>query len=191
MYSRGFGTLSTFGGSRARSASFLGFCTIAARWNSSRAQERPSEPQPFTVRFLDALDVLNERFRRQLLSAISRTSEHFHVFSPPLCGSRLKLIDASGRSRLICQPSSRRENPPYGMMGEDRGNVRHHSKPGPRLDPTRPKLGDQRTATRSRRSQAQGRLDRAVGPWIWLGRRCRREFFQVSTPHPSSDAHRR
>ena len=47
MYSRGFGTLSTFGGSWARSASFLGFWAIAARWNSSRAQERPSEPQPF------------------------------------------------------------------------------------------------------------------------------------------------
>ena len=30
----------------------------------------------------------------------------------------------SGRSRLICQPSSRTgENPPYGMIGEDRGNV--------------------------------------------------------------------
>jgi hypothetical protein len=33
-------------------------------------------------------------------------------------GSRLKLIDVSGRSRLINQPSSRiGENPPYGMIG--------------------------------------------------------------------------
>src|SRR3984893_11965081 len=33
-------------------------------------------------------------------------------------GSRLKLIDASGRSRLICQPFSRNgENSPYGMLG--------------------------------------------------------------------------
>ena len=34
----------------------------------------------FTVRFLIALDVLND-LARQLLSAIIRTSEHFHVFS--------------------------------------------------------------------------------------------------------------
>jgi hypothetical protein len=33
-------------------------------------------------------------------------------------GSRLKPFDASGRHRLICQPSSRTgENPPYGMIG--------------------------------------------------------------------------
>jgi hypothetical protein len=33
-------------------------------------------------------------------------------------GSRLKLIDASGRSRLIRQPFSRNgENSPYGMLG--------------------------------------------------------------------------
>src|ERR1019366_2068704 len=33
-------------------------------------------------------------------------------------GSRLKLNDVPGRSRLICQPSSRTgENPPYGMIG--------------------------------------------------------------------------
>src|ERR1700675_1559999 len=33
-------------------------------------------------------------------------------------GSRLKLIDASGKSHLICQPFSRNgENPPYGMLG--------------------------------------------------------------------------
>jgi hypothetical protein len=140
MYSRGFGTLSTFGGSRARSASFLGFCTIAARWNSSRAQERPSEPQPFTVRFLDALDVLNERFRRQLLSAISRTSEHFHVFSPPLCGSRLKLIDASGRSRLICQPSSRTGEKRYWLEADLCGKRR--KAPGSsRASPVLPLIG--------------------------------------------------
>ncbi len=32
--------------------------------------------------FLDAFDLLND-FASQLLSAISRTSEHLHVFSPP------------------------------------------------------------------------------------------------------------
>jgi hypothetical protein len=33
-------------------------------------------------------------------------------------GSRLKPVDASGRHRLTCQPSSRTgENPPYGMIG--------------------------------------------------------------------------
>jgi hypothetical protein len=39
-------------------------------------------------------------------------------------GSRLKLIDASGRSRLTRQPFSRNgENSPYGMLGGGRGNV--------------------------------------------------------------------
>jgi hypothetical protein len=52
-------------------------------------------------------------------------------------GSRLKLIDVLGRSRLISQPSSRTgENPPYGMIGGS-WKRRHHSKPGPRQDPTR------------------------------------------------------
>jgi hypothetical protein len=33
-------------------------------------------------------------------------------------GRRLKPVDASGRHRLTCQPSSRTgENPPYGMIG--------------------------------------------------------------------------
>ena len=33
-------------------------------------------------------------------------------------GSRLKPVDAMGRHRLTCQPSSRTgENPPYGMIG--------------------------------------------------------------------------
>src|SRR4051795_11891384 len=42
-----------------------------------------------------------------------------------------------GRPRLTGQPSSRTgENPPYGMSGGSRKR-RHHSKPGPRLDPTR------------------------------------------------------
>ena len=37
---------------------------------------------------------------------------------PVYAGSRLKLIDVSGRSRLIRQPSSRNgENPPCGMIG--------------------------------------------------------------------------
>jgi hypothetical protein len=43
---------------------------------------------------------------------------------PAYAGSRLKLSDAPGRSRLIRQPSSRTgENPPYGMIGGDRGDV--------------------------------------------------------------------
>ena len=40
------------------------------------------------------------------------------IVRPAHAGSRLKLIDAPGRSRLIRQPSSRTgENPPYGMIG--------------------------------------------------------------------------
>src|SRR5882757_3674873 len=50
-------------------------------------------------------------------------------------GSRLKRPGHPGRHHLKCQPSSRiGENPPYGR--------RHHAKPGPRLDPTRPEAGD-------------------------------------------------
>src|ERR1700730_9198107 len=52
-------------------------------------------------------------------------------------GSRLELSDALGRRRPKRHPSSRTgENPPYGMMGGSRRR-RHHSKPGPCLDPTR------------------------------------------------------
>src|SRR6202045_1127189 len=53
-------------------------------------------------------------------------------------GSRLKLMDASGRSRLICQPSSRTgENPPYGMIGRiEETSASFEARSG--LDPTRP-----------------------------------------------------
>src|SRR5215469_12341095 len=52
-------------------------------------------------------------------------------------GSRLKLSGALGRRRPKCHSSSRTgENPPYGMIGGSRRR-RHHSKPRPRLDPTR------------------------------------------------------
>src|SRR3981189_1169222 len=55
-------------------------------------------------------------------------------------GSRLKRAWKSGRRHLKSLPSSRTgENPPYGMIGGSRKR-RHHSKPGPRLDPTRPRL---------------------------------------------------
>src|SRR5215472_574969 len=56
---------------------------------------------------------------------------------PSHAGSRLTLTDVLGRRRPKCHPSSRTgENPPYGMIGGSRRR-RHHSKPGPRLDPTR------------------------------------------------------
>src|SRR5215831_6575966 len=56
---------------------------------------------------------------------------------PAHAGSRLKLSDALGRRRPKCHPSSRTgENPPYGMIGGSRRR-RHHSKPGPLVDPTR------------------------------------------------------
>src|SRR6266481_52859 len=54
-------------------------------------------------------------------------------------GSRLKRAWKSGRRHLKSLPSSRTgENPPYGMIGGGSRKRRHHSKPGPRLDPTRP-----------------------------------------------------
>ena len=55
-------------------------------------------------------------------------------------------MDVSGRSRLICQPSSRtEENSPYGMSGgivETAASLEARLAPrsyptGPRLDPTR------------------------------------------------------
>src|SRR5215813_4417999 len=52
-------------------------------------------------------------------------------------GSRLKLHDVPGRSRLTRQPSSRNgENPPCGMIG-GRWKRRHHSKSATRHRPTR------------------------------------------------------
>src|SRR6516165_418341 len=43
---------------------------------------------------------------------------------PAHAGSRLKLTDALGRRRSKCHPSSRTgENPPYGMIRGDRGDV--------------------------------------------------------------------
>jgi RNA-directed DNA polymerase len=70
-----------------------------------------SSPRPDTVRDYRCDHEAHEG-RRQT----DRRSAH--------AGSRLKLIDVPGRSRLIRQPSSRiGENPPYGMIGGDRGNV--------------------------------------------------------------------
>src|ERR1700727_1877199 len=53
-------------------------------------------------------------------------------------GSRLKLIGASGRSRLICQPSSRTgENPPYGMIGRvEETSASFEARSAPRSHPT-------------------------------------------------------
>ena len=51
----------------------------------------------FTVRFLVASDVLND-LARQLLSAIIRTSEHFHVFSPPPRLS-VRMFGSDGKKR--------------------------------------------------------------------------------------------
>ena len=55
-----------------------------------------------------------------------------------VCRGRLKLIDASGRSRLICQPSSRTgENPPYGMIGRiEETSASFEARSAPRSHPT-------------------------------------------------------
>src|SRR5665811_117740 len=54
-------------------------------------------------------------------------------------GSRLKLSDAPGRSRLICQPSSRTgENPPYGMIGGiEETSASFEARSAPRSYPTK------------------------------------------------------
>ena len=53
-------------------------------------------------------------------------------------GSRLKLIDTPGRSRLIRQPSSRTgENPPYGMIGGiEETSASFEARSAPRSYPT-------------------------------------------------------
>jgi hypothetical protein len=57
-------------------------------------------------------------------------------------GSRLKLIDVSGRSRLICQPSSRtEENSPYGMIGGIEETLGMRFPGAPRPYPTGITLG--------------------------------------------------
>ena len=57
-------------------------------------------------------------------------------------GSRLKLIDASGRSRLIRQPFSRNgENSPYGMLGGIvETSASFEARSAPRSYPTDPFL---------------------------------------------------
>ncbi len=57
---------------------------------------------------------------------------------PVHVGSRLKLIDAPGRSRLIRQPSSRTgEKPPYGMLGGiEETSASFEARSAPRSHPT-------------------------------------------------------
>ena len=53
-------------------------------------------------------------------------------------GSRLKLVDSSGRRHLICQPSSRtEENSPYGMIGGiEETSASFEARSAPRSYPT-------------------------------------------------------
>src|SRR5450759_4338255 len=57
---------------------------------------------------------------------------------PAHAGSRLKLIDVPGRSRLVRQPSSRTgENPPYGMIGGiEETSASFEARSAPRSYPT-------------------------------------------------------
>ena len=66
-------------------------------------------------------------------------------------GSRLKLIDASGRSRLIRQPFSRNgENSPYGMLGGIvETSASFEARSAPRSYPTRPQYARLRHALRA------------------------------------------
>ena len=67
-------------------------------------------------------------------------------------------MDASGRSRLICQPSSRTgENPPYGMIGRiEETSASFEARSAPRSHPTTTDLdipdprGSQRFVSRAR-----------------------------------------
>src|ERR1700757_3031023 len=67
-----------------------------------------------------------------------RDSEAETVRRSAHAGSRLKLIDAPGRSRLKCQPSSRTgENSPYGMIGGiEETSASFEARSAPRSYPT-------------------------------------------------------
>jgi hypothetical protein len=92
-----------------------------------------SSPRPDTARDYRSDHEVHEG-RRQT----DRRSAH--------AGSRLKLIDAPGRSRLIRQPSSRTgENPPYGMIGEiEETSASFEARSAPRSYPTAGARGNSR-----------------------------------------------
>src|SRR5712675_388055 len=78
-------------------------------------------------------------------------------------GSRLKRAWKSGRRHLKSLPSSRTgENPPYGMIGGSRKR-RHHSKPGPRLDPTRPNRIDPESCASTREGIGEALTGERIG----------------------------
>ena len=95
------------------------------RWGSHPPGSALSSPRPDTERDYRSDHAVHEG-RRQT----GRRSAH--------AGSRLKLIDVSGRSRLIRQPSSRTgENPPYGMIGRiEETSASFEARSAPRSDPT-------------------------------------------------------
>ena len=78
---------------------------------------------------------------------------------PAHAGSRLKLIDAPGRSRLIRQPSSRTgENSPYGMIGGiEETSASFEARYAPRSYPTTAdiRLGNGRVDELARKLQAK------------------------------------
>ena len=84
-----------------------------------------SSPRPDTVR-----DYRRDHEVYEGRKQTGRRSAH--------AGSRLKLSDAPGRSRLIRQPSSRTgENPPYGMIGGiEETSASFEARSAPRSYPT-------------------------------------------------------
>src|ERR1700681_4705476 len=98
-------------------------------------------------------------------------------------GSRLKLIDASGRSRLIRQPFSRNgENSPYGMLGGIvETSASFEARSAPRSYPTNATdpAHEARDRVLGRLAQmrlyfAEGRLDRVEIRRIWRQKTQRR-----------------
>src|ERR1019366_4636920 len=85
-----------------------------------------SSPQPDTVR--------DHRSDHEVHDGRKQTGRR-----PANAGSRLKLSDAPGRSRLIRQPSSRTgENPPYGMIGGiEETSASFEARSAPRSYPTK------------------------------------------------------
>ena len=84
-----------------------------------------SSPRPDTVR-----DYRSDHEVHEGRKQTGRRSAHV--------GSRLKLSDAPGRPRLICQPFSRTgENPPYGILGGiEETSASFEARSAPRSYPT-------------------------------------------------------
>ena len=125
------------------------------RWGSHPPGSALSSPRPDTERDYRSDHAVHEG-RRQT----GRRSAH--------AGSRLKLIDVSGRSRLIRQPSSRTgENPPYGMIGRiEETSASFEARSAPRSDPTACMVRIRYDAVQRSSAVTRGKVTEHIVPYL-------------------------